>query len=253
MRIVVVGGGIAGLGTALACARAGHHVTILERDDTPMPGDAHAAFAWVRTGAPQVRHSHAFLARLRNLLRDRAPDVLAALVAAGASEVAFTANLPETLTDRGPMPGDEELVAIACRRTTFEWVLRRLVLTEPGVELRHGVAARGLDAAAGPVPRVHGVDGIPADLVVDARGPRSSSDRWLAAIGAPAVAEELHESGIVYFSRFYRVVPGADVPPFVGPTAADLGYLKYAIFAGDNGTFSVTFAVERDDEPLRRA
>src|SRR5690242_18179058 len=59
LRIIVVGGGIAGLSTALACARAGHAVTVLERDDTPMPPDADAAFAWQRTGAPQVRHSHA--------------------------------------------------------------------------------------------------------------------------------------------------------------------------------------------------
>jgi hypothetical protein len=67
------------------------------------------------------------------------------------------------------------------------------------------------------------------------------------------VDEELHESGIVYFSRFYRMIPGAQRPPFVGPTAADLGYLKYAIFLGDNDTFSVTFAIEHDDEALRRA
>ena len=74
MRIIVVGGGIAGLGTALACARDGHEVIVLERDDTPMPADADAAFAWERTGAPQVRHSHAFLARLRNLLRKGASN-----------------------------------------------------------------------------------------------------------------------------------------------------------------------------------
>src|SRR5436190_2318095 len=208
MHIVVVGGGIAGLGTALACARDGHEVTILERDDTPMPADAEAAFAWTRTGAPQVRHSHAFLARLRKLLRERAPDVLDALLAAGAAEVPFTENLPETLTDREPRPGDDELVAIACRRTTFEWVLQRLVLAEPHVTLRHGIAAGALDAWPGPVPRVIGVDGRPADLVVDARGPRSSSDHWLTAIGARPVREELHESGIGYFSRFHRVNPG---------------------------------------------
>jgi len=176
-----VGGGIAGLGTALACARDGHRVTVLERDDTPMPANADAAFEWVRTGAPQVRHSHAFLARLRNLLLERAPDVLDALFAAGATEIPFTANLPETLTDRSPRPGDDELVALACRRTTFEWVLRRLVLDEPGVELGHGLAARTLDAQAGATPRVIGVDGGHADLVVDARGPRSSSDEWLAS------------------------------------------------------------------------
>src|SRR5437764_371363 len=134
VRIIVVGGGTAGLGTALACARDGHEVTVLERDDTPMPTDADAAFEWVRTGAPQVRHSHAFLARLRNLLRERAPDVLDALLDAGASEIAFTEHLPPTLTDRLPRPGDDELVALACRRTTFEWVLQQLVLAEPGVE-----------------------------------------------------------------------------------------------------------------------
>ncbi|HWS47114.1 MAG TPA: FAD-dependent oxidoreductase, partial [Acidimicrobiia bacterium] len=253
MRIVVVGGGIAGLATALAAARAGHGVTILERDDTPMPADADAAFAWSRTGAPQVRHSHAFLARLRNLLRDRAPDVLGALVSSGATEIAFTTNLPPTLSDHDPRPGDDELVALACRRTTFEWVLRRLVLAEPGVELRHGCAAHALDAVPGPVPRVTGVDGLPADLVVDARGPRSSSAAWLAAIGAQPVDEELHESGIFYFSRFYRIGAGVEPPPYSGPTAADLGYLKYAIFLGDNGTFSITYAIERDDDELRRA
>jgi 2-polyprenyl-6-methoxyphenol hydroxylase-like FAD-dependent oxidoreductase len=252
MRVVVVGGGIAGLGTALACARVGHDITVLERDDTPMPGNADEAFAWQRTGAPQVRHSHAFLARLRNLLRERAPHVLDALLAAGASEIAFTENLPETLTDRLPRPGDDELVAIACRRTTFEWVLRRLVLAERGVELRHGSGACALDGLSGSPPRVTGVDGVHADLVVDARGPRSSSDEWLRSIGAPPVAEELHESGIVYFSRFYRMRRGPSAPAYIGPVAADLGYLKYAIFLGDNDTFSITYAVERDDEELRR-
>ena len=250
MRIVVVGGGIAGLGTALTCARAGHEMTILERDDTPMPPDPDSAFEWERTGAPQVRHSHAFLARLRNLLRDRAPDVLDAMLSAGAYEIPFMENLPPTLTDRSSRPGDEDLVAIACRRTTFEWVLRRLVLAEPHVQLRHGVAATRLDGSNGTAT---GIDGIEADLVVDARGPRSNSDDWLQAIDAPLAEEELHESGIVYFSRFYRLAPGVERPDYVGPTAADLGYLKYAIFLGDRDTFSITYAVEHDDRRLRKA
>ncbi|MET1001277.1 MAG: FAD-dependent oxidoreductase [Acidimicrobiia bacterium] len=253
MHIVVIGGGMAGLGTALACARDGHRVTILERDATPMPESADAAFSWERRGAPQVRHSHAFLARSRNLLRDRAPDVLTELFAAGATEIPFTATLPPTLTDRDPRPGDEDLVGLACRRTTFEWVLRRVALAEPGVELRDGVAVDGLEAVPGAPPLVTGVAGIAADLVVDARGPRSTSDPWLAAIGAAAVPEELHESGIVYFSRFYRVQPDADAPPVAGAVAADLGYLKFAVFAGDNQTFSITYAVDTHDDELRKA
>jgi 2-polyprenyl-6-methoxyphenol hydroxylase-like FAD-dependent oxidoreductase len=253
MHVVVAGGGMAGLGTALACARDGHRVTILERDATPMPASADAAFGWERRGAPQVRHSHAFLARCRNLLRDRAPDVLDALFEAGATEIDFTAELPLTLTDRSPQPGDEDLVALACRRTTFEFVLRRAVLAQPGVELLDGVAVEGLTASPGTVPRVAGVDGFAADLVIDARGPRSTSDTWFAAIGAAPVPEELHESGIVYFSRFYRRTATDTDRPLSNTAAVDLGYLKYAVFLGDNDTFSITYAVDTRDEELRRA
>ena len=121
---------MAGLGTALALSRAGRQVTLLERDATPLPADPDAAFEWDRRGAPQVRHSHALLARLRNLLRDRHPDVLEALLEAGATEMRFADNLPVDIVDRDPRPGDEDLVALACRRTTFEWVLRRIVLAD---------------------------------------------------------------------------------------------------------------------------
>src|SRR5690606_36314978 len=38
-----------------------------------------------------------------------------------------------------------------------------------------------------------------------------------------------------------------------GPIGGDLGYLKYAVFQGDNRTFSVTFAVLSDDQELRSA
>ena len=264
-HVVVVGAGVAGLGTALALGRAGHRVTVLERDATPLPADPDAAFAWDRRGAPQVRHSHALLARLRNLLRDRYPDVLAELLAAGASELVFSEMMPDTIDDRSPRPGDEDLVAIACRRTTFEWVLRRMVLAEEHVDLCDGVAATGLLAEPDPQtgrPRVAGVtvgpgrgqDGptqhVPADLVVAAAGRRTGGPGWLEALGAaPEVVEE--DTGIVYFSRFYRLLDGAEPPAQDGPIGGDLGYLKYAVFQGDNRTFSVTFAVGTHDDELR--
>src|SRR3954471_7727869 len=122
---IVIGAGVAGLGSALALSRAGHRVTLLERDATPLPADPDAAFEWDRRGAPQARHSHALLARLRNLLRDRFPDVLDDLLEAGATEMRFADMMPPTIDDPSPRPGDEDLVALACRRTTFEWVLRR--------------------------------------------------------------------------------------------------------------------------------
>jgi hypothetical protein len=75
---------------------------------------------------------------------------------------------------------------------------------------------------------------------------------WLTALGAPAIPEEAEDTGIVYFSRFYRLLPGQSYPPRTGPIGGDLGYLKYGVFVGDNRTFSVTLATPVDDDQLRK-
>ncbi|CAN5661401.1 hypothetical protein BH10ACT3_BH10ACT3_16800 [soil metagenome] len=269
-RILVIGAGIGGLGIALTAGRAGHEVVLIERDDTPLPADPDGAFDWDRHGAPQVRHSHAFLARLRNLLRDRHPDVLDALYSAGATPMDFIEMLPEGM-DRTAMPGDSELVAIACRRTTFEWVLRSTVLGEGSASLVHGVGVSALLVAdpatadrsgdsTGPTdhraPQVVGVvleDGreLFGDIVVVAGGRRNDLPGMLAAHSID-VAETVEDTGIVYFSRFFRLLDGAEYPPQSGPIGGDLGYLKFGVFQGDNRTFSVTLATRTDDTELRR-
>jgi 2-polyprenyl-6-methoxyphenol hydroxylase-like FAD-dependent oxidoreductase len=257
-RAVVIGAGVGGLGAALALGRAGHDVTILERDATPLPHNPDEAFEWDRRGAPQVRHSHALLARLHNLLRDRHPDVLAALLDAGATELRFAEHLPPTLDDLSPKPGDEDLVALACRRTTFEWVLRRTVLAESHVQLRDGVVVEGLEATSHPSGRplvtgvrLEGGEVVSGDLIVAANGRRSAVPAWLAAIGAGDVPEVEEDTGIVYYSRFYRLLPEVEEPVQEGPIGADLGYLKFAVFKGDNGTFSVTLAASNEDREMR--
>ena len=260
-RVIVVGGGVSGLSTALKLGRAGFAVTVLERDPVEMPSSADEAFEWDRRGAPQVRHSHAFLGRLYGLLRDSEPDLLAALLDAGATEMRFGDNVPDTLEDFRPEPGDEDLVMLACRRTTFEWVLRRTALAEGNVEFRAGVAAEGFTVAPGrgegEPPLVNGVrlaDGsnLAADLVVVAAGRRSALPEWLDAIGCAPMPEAVEDTGIIYLSRFYRLRDGHDLPPRNGLIGGDLGYLKYGVFLGDNRTFSLTLAAPSDDDHLRR-
>lgn len=258
MHVIVVGGGVAGLGSAMVLARQGHEVTVVERDPTPMPASADEAFEWDRRGAPQVRHSHAFLARLVGLLKKDYADVYAALLREGATEMRFGDDLPPTITNYERQPDDDELAMLACRRTTFEWVLRRTAMEEGDVRFRVGTGVDGvlLDRTEQP-PRVTGVhleDGseLTADLVVVAAGRRSSLSDWLQAAGTDPVEEEVEDTGIVYFSRFYRLREGQEYPPRTGPIGGDLGYLKYGVFVGDNQTFSVTLATPTSDDELRK-
>ncbi|MEY4172892.1 MAG: hypothetical protein RI900_57 [Actinomycetota bacterium] len=261
MQVLVVGGGVAGLGSALALAQQGHDVTVVERDDTPMPESADEAFEWDRRGAPQVRHSHAFLARLVGMLRSDHPDIYDELLREGATEMRFGDDLPPTITDFERQPGDDDLVMLACRRTTFEWVLRRRALAEGRVTFRVGVGVAGVllgePVDESDLPHVEGVrlangTELRADLTVVAAGRRSALSDWLVEAGLPVVHEEVDDTGIVYFSRFYRLLDGAEYPPRTGPIGGDLGYLKYGVFVGDNRTFSVTLATPTDDEELRR-
>jgi 2-polyprenyl-6-methoxyphenol hydroxylase-like FAD-dependent oxidoreductase len=249
-RAVVIGSGITGLAAVRVLSDRGAQVTILERDadpDAASPGEAF--LSWKRAGAPQVRHSHAFLGVLRSLLRDKYPDLLAAFRDAGAAELDMLERPPMTLPPLGREPGDEDLVALGCRRTTFEWVLRRNVLSRPNVTLVPGAYVRGVLATDTRPPMVTGVrygDGVEldADLVVDASGRHSKAPEWLAAVGAQPPREKLESSGIIYYTRFYRFRAGAGPPPPSRyPTAADYNWIKYAIFPADDRTFSITFAI----------
>jgi 2-polyprenyl-6-methoxyphenol hydroxylase-like FAD-dependent oxidoreductase len=263
-HVVVIGGSVAGLGVALALSGRGHRVTILEADATPLPASHSDAFErWERRGSPQTRHSHALLARLRNLIRQHAPELLEKLLACGAEELRFTDRVQQLFENPVLEPGDDEIVFLACRRITFEWVLRRHVLDTGRVDFRDGVEVTRLEAdrTASP-PRVTGAwTRTPAggealvagDLVVDASGRRSRLRSWLPAIGTRRVREASSPCGIFYTSRFYRLLDGADAPALDGGiVGVDLGYLKVGIFAGDSRVFSITLAASPTDDAMRR-
>lgn len=247
-RVVVVGGGVGGLTTALALGRAGHGVTLLERDPLPATADAEQAFVAERRGAPQVHQTHGFLARMQVLLRERFPDVLDALLAAGATTMPTTADLGE------PQPGDDDLRVIIIRRTTLEWVLRTAALAEPSVELRTGAVVSGLAGHDGVVTGVRLADGtrVEGDIIVASTGRRGDVPGWLASIGVD-VPETIHESGLMYLTRWYRLPRWFDVLSLDPKLGGDLGFVKYLGVPGDAGTLSITLAIRPDDGALRAA
>ena len=235
MKIAIAGGSASGLFASLLLARAGHDVTVLERDRlAPAPDVERAAAAAFRPSAPQIVQPHLIMARCRELLIERLPDVYQGLLAAGVAEAPLWTQMPDTLADTASQPGDEQLMPVMTRRSTVDWVLRRAAEAEPRVEVRHAVKVTGLLtatgltaaglAAAGPAarpgtarpPRVTGVrtdqGDVPAAVVVDATGRRSPVDEWLARIGARPTATWFAECGIAYYSRHYRIRPGAALP-----------------------------------------
>ncbi|HEY5070836.1 MAG TPA: FAD-dependent oxidoreductase [Caulobacteraceae bacterium] len=261
-KVAILGAGMAGLSTALALAPTGREILILDRDPPPPAGGAEEAFdAWARRGVGHLRHSHAFLARLRSLIRAEHPALLDALRESGARELTFQAGLPAPLQSAYlPQPEDEELAVIVSRRTTMELVIRRYVESRPGVTLRPETFVDGLlserNIHGAPTIRglsIQGGDDMLAEIVIDAGGRLSPAIDWLSEAGA-VVSEESEECAILYFTRFYRLIPGQGEPARGRfPGTGDLGYLKFAIFPADNGTFSITVAVPEVEQMLRAA
>jgi 2-polyprenyl-6-methoxyphenol hydroxylase-like FAD-dependent oxidoreductase len=255
--IVIVGGGICGLGTALLLARDGHEVTVLERDAEPLPDSPQAAWdTWTRKGVAQFRQPHNFMPGLRLILEAELPDLQDALCAAGASKLDFVNPLPPFFTDQSPRPIDDKLWTYTARRPAGEWVFANAACHQPRLTVRRGVQVAellsGTPATPG-VPHVVGVrtasgEALRADLVVDAMGRRSRGPEWLRAIGARAPYEEQADCGFTYYTRYFR----GRQPQRVGPVFMLLGTLAILTLPGDNETWSVTLMTVSGDLPLKK-
>ena len=262
--LLVAGAGIAGLNAAMALAKPGRQVIVLDRDPPPPEIDPDTAFYdWERKGVTQLRHSHVFLGRLVKLIRDNHPKLWTSLLAAGAREFSFADALPPGLQKSYVYaPGDEDMSFLFSRRTTLELIMRRYAQTLPGVSFVPNVGIRGpvverrgdSVAVTGLRATVDGAERIfSGDAVVDATGRDTQFPEWLAADGLK-VDQTPEPAGILYYTRHYRLRDGQDEPVRDGtPGAGDLGYIKFGVFVADNRHFSVTLAVPEIETELRTA
>jgi glycine/D-amino acid oxidase-like deaminating enzyme len=116
-KILVLGGGIVGLSTAMMLARRGHDVTVFERDRKPLPASPEDAWqGWERRGVAQFRQPHYLHPLAIELLDSYLPDVKQALIHAGCITFDALAMMPPTIADRRRREGDERFTTITGRR-----------------------------------------------------------------------------------------------------------------------------------------
>jgi 2-polyprenyl-6-methoxyphenol hydroxylase-like FAD-dependent oxidoreductase len=268
-KVLVIGAGMAGLCCALTLASPSREsgdreIVILEKDAPPPEGGTDQAFFdWNRRGVGQLRHSHAFLARLRTIIKRRHPELLARLLEAGCREISFADMLPDGLkADYVAEEGDSEMAVLTSRRTTLEWVMRRYVETLPGVSIVSEAVVLGLltEKGANGQIKVLGAQGElkgeatewRAGFTVDGAGRNSQAADQLREAGA-MIAETAEDCGILYYTRHYRLLPGVGEPSRTrGAGTGDMGFIKYGLFPGDNGCFSITLAVPEVEMEIRQ-
>jgi 2-polyprenyl-6-methoxyphenol hydroxylase-like FAD-dependent oxidoreductase len=251
----VIGGSIAGLAAAVALARRGWRVTVVERDVAPATHDGDAAFvAWDRRHVPQFRHPHAFSARSRNLLLAHVPEAVELMLADGIEEINLFTMLapPEYWVD-----GDDAYTMLWSRRPGFELAIRRVAEAEPGVAILAPQVASGLLADGGATPvHVTGVrlaDGtrVEADVVIDAAGRRSPVPKWLAALGVE-VPHQVQDCGGVYHTCYYRLRSSEGAAQFAILTLREaIESVGVIGFPGDHGTYALAAFVRTGDDDLR--
>lgn len=252
MGIVVLGAGVGGLAATLALARAGHAVTLVERDGDIDDGPWMTEPDVARPGCPQLNQSHNFLSRALQILERAAPDLVARLLAAGAAPTDMNILLP-------PEHRTDALRALCIRRPLVDAVLGTAVRDERNVRV---LRARATGLLAGGsrdgIPVVTGVrladdDVLDADLVMDATGRRSPLPSWLDEIGAAPIDERREACGVLYYTRYYRIADGVPEPPRFAPLAirADTGYLAYSVLWEEGNVYAMLLATPTNDEPLR--
>ncbi|MFF0200050.1 NAD(P)/FAD-dependent oxidoreductase [Streptomyces sp. NPDC005017] len=229
-RVLVVGAGVTGLLSAVRCALAGHHVTVLDRDAIPNPGstsfDQHRAVRALDThdlaASRRIAVAHRrwmglealtgskFYRRVGMITAWPEDDVDAVLSAAAR------ADLPVRLIEPGSVPHvrfPDGTVGVLERHGGILLadhalqVLVRWLTEQPNVSLRPWQEVKAVDPETGRV-YLPDAETLDADLTLVATGPWSKD-----LVDIPMV---LHRQTLVYLKPPEQLVTAWERTPGVG-------------------------------------
>ena len=205
-RALIIGSSLAALFTARVLSDHYDHITLIERDTLPQTPDH-------RAGVPQSQHAHGLLARGQQIIESHFPGIMSEMSEHGAA-VGDVDDLC-IVTPEGKLastPAGEDGIFVS--RYFLEWSIRERLKASHRVEIVDETQATRLLASndgtsiVGVETRTRGgetqIQQHFADLVVDATGRHSKTPRWLTELGYEAPPEETINSGVGYFSRFYK-------------------------------------------------
>lgn len=229
-RVVVVGAGVTGLLSAVRCALAGHHVTVLDRDAIPNPGstsfDQHRAVRALdltdRAASRRVAVAHRRWMALEALTGSKFYRRVGMITAWAADEVdevmaaAAAADLPVSVVDPESVPHvrfPENTVGVLERHGGVLLadhalqVLVRWLNEQPNVTLRPWQQVKAVDPETG---RVYLPDAefLDADLTLIATGPWSKD-----LVDLPMV---LHRQTLVYLKPPEQLASAWENTPGIG-------------------------------------
>jgi 2-polyprenyl-6-methoxyphenol hydroxylase-like FAD-dependent oxidoreductase len=200
-RVIVLGGGIAGLSAAGVLARHFGQVTLVERDQ-------YATTASVRAHTPHGAHAHILLAGGLDVLSRLIPSLPKWLDEMGRYEGDLTTHTRVAYEGKWLPKVRSGIPIRPCTRAEVEQLLLRNVREQSNISILDDCKVEGLLGQG----RVEGVrvlrggasEELRAHLVVDAMGRTSPSLKWLTDRNEEPIEEVSVDAGVVYSSAWFE-------------------------------------------------
>jgi 2-polyprenyl-6-methoxyphenol hydroxylase-like FAD-dependent oxidoreductase len=207
-RVVVLGGGMAGLLAARVLSEEYADVVIVDRDEL-------IGVTGYRHGVPHGRHAHGLVAKGHQIFEALFPGLTQGMSEDGVRPGDFNGAIQWYFSGQRLAPSDSGLPCLPSGRPVLEKHVRQHVQAIPNVRFleRHDIVGlettpdkkRVIGARIQRRERDSQPEVLLADLVLDITGRGSRMPAWLRELGYEAPAEDKVKVDLAYTSRHYRL------------------------------------------------